>query len=74
MSELIASQQPPVMELHPAVGSLLRLQPADRLLLCTDGLTGMIDEWTMGGVLLDVPDDEAACHRLIDSPNETMPA
>ncbi len=53
----------------PADLGLLRLQPADRLLLCTDGLTGMIDDRTMGGVLLDVLDDEAACRRLIDLAN-----
>lgn len=54
----------------PADVGLLRLEPGDRLLLCTDGLTGMIDERTMGGVLLDTPDDETACRHLIDLAND----
>lgn len=48
---------------------VLELLPDDRLLLCTDGLTGMIDDQTITELLIANPDPENACHALIDAAN-----
>jgi serine/threonine protein phosphatase PrpC len=47
----------------------LDLHPGDRLLLCTDGLTGMVDEERIREVLESEPDPQQACDRLIDEAN-----
>jgi protein phosphatase len=44
----------------------LKLEDGDRLLLCTDGLTEMVDEATIAGVLDSSADAAAACKRLVD--------
>ena len=70
---------------HPAAGALSRyvgmkgvvypdvravgLAPGDRLLLCTDGLTGTVSEKLLGGVLARARGPEAACQRLIYAAN-----
>jgi len=43
----------------------LRLLPADRLLLCSDGLTSMLPDEQIGGVLDNQADVERACQQLI---------
>jgi len=43
-----------------------RLEDQDRLLLCSDGLTDMLDDATIGQVLGSVADVRAACSRLIE--------
>lgn len=53
-----------------ADAGILSLQPGDRILMCSDGLSGMVDDRTIGQVLLDEPDAAAACHRLIDMAND----
>jgi protein phosphatase len=45
------------------------LLPRDVLLLCSDGLTGMVSEADVARVLCDEPDPEAACRRLVDRAN-----
>ena len=50
--------------------AILSLRPGDRILLCTDGLIGMVDDRTIGQVLLEVADREGACLCLIDLANE----
>jgi serine/threonine protein phosphatase PrpC len=52
------------VELHK-VGLL----PGDVLMLCSDGLTGMVSEPDVARVLCDAPDPEAACRRLVDGAN-----
>jgi protein phosphatase len=42
------------------------MQPGDRLMLCTDGLTGMVDDEQIKQVLLEEPDPQRACDRLVD--------
>jgi PPM family protein phosphatase len=43
----------------------------DCLLLCSDGLTGMVDEETIRKTLLDMSDNpKAACRRLVDLAND----
>jgi protein phosphatase len=44
---------------------LLGLADADRLLLCSDGVTGMLDDATVARVLADAPDARDAASRLV---------
>ncbi len=48
----------------------LELRAGDRLLLCTDGLTGMLDDPLLLLILNEQPDPEAACRALVDAANE----
>lgn len=69
---------------HPARGRITRfvgmgdavdpdvtsveLQPQDRLLLCSDGLTGVVEDAELAAVLAATAGDcEAACQRLLDA-------
>jgi protein phosphatase len=45
------------------------LQPGDRYLLCSDGLSGLVDETEMAVILEEAPPDVAA-RRLVDRANE----
>jgi protein phosphatase len=47
----------------------LPVRPGDRLLLCTDGLTGMITEGQMREILAAAPDPEDAAKRLVQAAN-----
>jgi protein phosphatase len=46
------------------------VRPGDRVLLCSDGLTGMVDEDRILSILTDTPDPQAACAALIEAANE----
>jgi PPM family protein phosphatase len=48
----------------------VQVRPADRLLLCTDGLTSMVSEQAIEEVLRAVPDPQEAAARLIRLANE----
>lgn len=48
----------------------LRLEPGDGLLLCTDGLTGMLTDAQIAAVLRALPDPQQACEALISAANE----
>jgi protein phosphatase len=48
----------------------VEVHAGDRLLLCTDGLTGMISEQRIGGILVDARDPQEAAHHLVDAANE----
>lgn len=50
---------------------LLDLHPGDVLLVCSDGLSDMVPDEAIAGVLATVPDPETACRRLIDAANES---
>ena len=50
--------------------STLELQPGDRILLCSDGLHGVVDDATLAAVLARRPDPADACRALIDAANE----
>jgi serine/threonine protein phosphatase PrpC len=54
----------------PADTGLLPLHPGDRILLCTDGLTGMIKDREIGSILWETTDRQAACRLLIDRAKE----
>lgn len=44
--------------------------PGDRLLLCTDGLTGMVEDAAIAEILKTAPSPKAAVARLITAANE----
>lgn len=46
------------------------LQPGDWLLLCTDGLTGLVDDQTIANELAVADHPEAAARRLVDLANQ----
>lgn len=54
----------------PADAILLSLEPGDRILLCTDGLTGMLDDRSIGTILWETENRETACRLLIDRANK----
>jgi protein phosphatase len=45
----------------------LRLEDGDRLLLCTDGLTDMVDDPTISGLLQGQATSKSACEALVDA-------
>lgn len=47
-----------------------KIVPGDRLLLCTDGLTGVVDQATIRNVLLRTRDPQQASERLVALANE----
>lgn len=47
----------------------LDVRPGDRILLCTDGLTGMLSEPQIGEILEASLDPQAAAERLVSSAN-----
>ena len=46
------------------------LEPDDVLLLCTDGLTEMVPEGTVAGLLIGAVDPQGACENLVAAANE----
>jgi protein phosphatase len=48
----------------------LEVRPADRLLLCSDGLTGMIEEEQVASILTSNQDPQAAADALVEAANE----
>lgn len=56
-------------KIRPYIRSF-RLKKDDRLLLCTDGLTDMLDDGAIGSILRSECNGEAACRRLVDAANE----
>ncbi|SEJ81972.1 protein phosphatase [Deinococcus reticulitermitis] len=46
------------------------LRAGDRLLLCSDGLSGVVEERDLAAILSRSPDPEAAARRLIDAAND----
>ncbi|MEM1108912.1 MAG: protein phosphatase 2C domain-containing protein [Planctomycetota bacterium] len=65
LTEYIGSPE----ELHPTVDSM-PLQPGDRLLLCSDGLTDPVDDDTLKELLTVHADPAAATQALVDTANE----
>jgi protein phosphatase len=53
--------EPASVEVHR-----LRLENGDRVLLCTDGLTGMVEDAAIAALLLRTPGSEQACRSLVD--------
>ena len=58
-------------EVGPDVG-LIRLKEGDLILLCTDGLTNMIFDKSIGQILYDEPSIESSCDRLIQTANNAV--
>lgn len=53
---------------RPAVRRL-DLLPGDRLLLCSDGVTDLMDDALVASALAGAADPAAACHALVDTAN-----
>ena len=47
-----------------------KIVPGDRLLLCTDGLSGVVDQTRIRNVLLRTPDPQQAADKLVAMANE----
>ncbi len=47
----------------------LDVHPGDRILICSDGLTGMLDEDSIKEILESEPDPQKACDRLVEQAN-----
>ena len=56
-------------EVYPDVQTV-RLREGDRLLLCTDGLTGPVSDDEIAALLRANLDPEAACQALVDAAND----
>ena len=52
-------------EMRPAV-SELTLEPGDKIVLCTDGLTKHVSEERLAGVISKAENAEAGCRQLVD--------
>ena len=52
-------------DVHPQV-QRIRLRGGDKLLLCTDGLTEMVDDATIAKVLREAKSAQSACQNLVD--------
>jgi serine/threonine protein phosphatase PrpC/sugar lactone lactonase YvrE len=50
--------------------SALDLQPGDRILLCSDGLHGLVDDAALAATLTVRPDPADACRTLIEAANQ----
>jgi protein phosphatase len=48
----------------------MALEPGDLVLLCTDGLTEMLEDAELARTLARLPDPEAACRALVGAANE----
>jgi protein phosphatase len=47
-----------------------QLEPGDRLLLCSDGLSGMLDDQRIFQIIMSSQHPQEACYRLIAAANE----
>jgi len=47
--------------------STMPIQKGDRILLCTDGLTGMVDDKAIEAIVCNTPQPQEACERLVDA-------
>lgn len=50
--------------------TLARLTEGDRLLLCSDGLTNMVDDSEIAALLCAEPDPQSACEQLVAMAND----
>jgi protein phosphatase len=48
---------------------LVELRPGDKLLLCSDGLTSMLDDPAIARILAAHPTPASACRALVDAGN-----
>jgi protein phosphatase len=56
-------------EVYPDVQSIALLE-GDMLLLCSDGLTGMLSDKHIAQILKANPNPEETCNILVDTANE----
>jgi len=55
-------------EVYPEVRSMA-IKKEERLLLCSDGLSGMLNDKNIAELLIMHPDPQAACEALVDAAN-----
>lgn len=48
----------------------LSVYPGDRMLICSDGLTGFVEDGDLEDIISGVDDPEECCRRLVDAANE----
>ncbi|MCA9993860.1 MAG: serine/threonine-protein phosphatase, partial [Anaerolineales bacterium] len=48
----------------------VQLRPGDSLLLCSDGLSGMINDETIYQIVTNAPSPQAACDQLVAAANQ----
>jgi serine/threonine protein phosphatase PrpC len=56
-------------EAHPGIKTQA-INPGDRLLLCSDGLTGLVGDAHIERLLAQEGDPQKTCHALVDTANE----
>ena len=66
---LVSSIGQGLSHFHPDVYKS-ELQPGDRLLICTDGLTNLVDDSRIAQLLTDSATPEIACQALVDEAND----
>ncbi len=65
ITQSVGSSETPVPD-----GKIIKLEPGDKLILCSDGLNGMLRDEEIRGILIQYADnDKKCCQKLVDAAN-----